>query len=106
MSTLSGRKMPSSYYEGAPSEVREQIAYIITLPRNHGAGMTHEILISERMDDGSTLGVDIGPFLVGQHFALNPNELSQYKRANGRRKTKWLDLPEDIRRTILKYINS
>ena len=106
MTALSVRKMPSPYYEGAPREVQEQIAYIITLPRNHGAGMTHEILLSERMDDGSALGIDMGSLSVGQHFALNPYELSQYKRANGHRKTKWMDLPEDIRHTILRYVNS
>lgn len=106
MSTLSGRRMPGPYYEGAPCEVRDKIAYIITLPRNHGAGMTHEILLNERVDDGSTLGVDLGHSAVGQHFALNAYELSPYKRANGHRKTKWMELPEVIRDTILQYINS
>lgn len=103
---MAGRKMPRTYYVGAPHEVREQIEYITTLPRNHGAGMTHEILLRERLDDGSTLGVDLGPLSLGQHFALNPYELSQYKRANGHRKTKWLDLPEAQRQTILQYVNS
>lgn len=98
--------MPSTYYDGAPDEVRDQIAYIITLPRNHAAGMTHEILLSEHLGDNSTLGIDLGPLSLGQHFALSPYELSQYKRANGHRKAKWMYLPEVIRRTILQYINS
>lgn len=99
------RKMPARYYTGAPKEVEDKVAYIITLPHGpHAAGMTHEILLVDKDAEGNTVGLDLGPLLEGQHFFLSPVETKDYKRAYGKQKTRWDDLPEVMQETITNYL--
>lgn len=98
------RKMPASYYVGTPQEVRDKVAYLITLPEPHAAGMTHEILMVEQDVEGNTVGIDIGPSREGQHFFLSSVEARVYKRTYGKRKTRWNDLPEVMQETIMTYL--
>lgn len=99
------RKMPASYYTGAPKEVKDRVAYIITLPNGpHAAGMTHEILLVDKDAEGNTVGIDLGPNMQGQHFFLSSVETRAYKQAYGKHKVCWRDLPEVMQQTITAYL--
>lgn len=98
------RKMPASYYVGAPQIVRDKVAYIVKLPEPHAAGMTYEILLVEQDADGNTVGLDLGPLREGQHFFLSSIEAQNYKRTCGKRKTRWSALPGVMQQTITNYL--
>jgi hypothetical protein len=100
--TYHPRQMPRRYMEGAPASVRAAIVDIIAI--KPAAPLDFDIVFRD-VYRGQMSGLDFGADGArGCHFFLDIYQMRAYRARNRRKRTAWLDLPEDARRAIVRYV--
>ena len=104
MSDYNPRRMSRRFYKGAPEVVRDSVLGIFMfLP---AAPLEYDVILSGPLDKyGMLAAIDFGRNGErGDHFHMEPHELTYYQSRNRKKRVAWMDLPEATRSAIVAYV--